>query len=67
MESEVVAAATYPEIEYVQASTKGINYGLDLFLVKPPCLKDKELFEKWLVCALQITKPTRQVNYYTLR
>ena len=42
--SEVVAASSNSELEAVEASTKGLNDGLNCFLVKPPGLKGRELF-----------------------
>jgi hypothetical protein len=62
-ESEVVAAAINPEIEAVQASTKGINDGLNCFLVKPPGLKGKELFAHMVAVRLINTKATSPSEY----
>ena len=43
-ESKGVAATIDPDLESIQASTKVINYVMDLFLVKPTGLKGNEIF-----------------------
>ena len=57
--SEVVVAATSnTKLEAFKASTKGLNDGLNCFLVKPPGLKGKELFAHMVGVRLTNTKST---------
>ena len=54
----VISAASNTVLGAVEASTKGINDGLNFFLVKPPGLKGKEVFAHMVGVRLTNTKST---------
>ena len=57
--SEVVlASASNPDLEAVKESTKEFNDVMNCFLVKPPGLKGRELFEHIIGVHLTSTKST---------
>ena len=59
MSSKVLlSAASNPELEASKESTKGINDGLNLFLVKPTGLKGRDLFSHMVGLLLKNTKAT---------